>query len=82
MHFRFGAVVARVVAVLGVLLLFGLACQLAAAMLGPVLPEKLVAAIDEGWSLLTGIVSPAIGGFMALCIVATAWYVIVGRGRG
>jgi hypothetical protein len=74
-----GAVLGRVAAVIGGLLLAGIILRLIVAVLAPVLPPGFMGALTAGWNMLFGIVSPAMGAIMAVVILAAICWVIVGR---
>lgn len=70
---------ARVIAIVGGLLLLGLALRLLGGILKPVLPGTLMQALGDGWNMLYGMVSPAVAAIAAvailagICWVALAW---------
>lgn len=82
MRFSVGAIVGRIVVGLALVLLAAIVMRLVAAMLGPMLPPRFISGVEAGWDLLASAISPGIAGLMALAIVAAAWWVIAGRGRG
>jgi hypothetical protein len=70
---------ARIIAVVGGVVLVGLALRLLGNILKPVLPGTLMQALSDGWNLLYGMVSPSVaaiaaaGILVALCWVVLAW---------
>jgi hypothetical protein len=67
----------RVIAVVGGILIVGLALRLLGNILKPVLPGALMQALSDGWNLLYGMVSPAVAAIAAAAIlVALCWVVL------
>ena len=67
----------RVVAIIGGLLVFGLVLRLLGAVLQPVLPGSLMQTLSDGWTLLYGLVSPAMAAITAVAILAAIVWVIL-----
>lgn len=76
-----GPILARVGAVIGVLVAIGIVLRLIVAILQPVLPRGLMQAVVGGWNLVLGIIAPALPPIFAVGIVVAAWWVITGRRR-
>jgi hypothetical protein len=74
-----GPVVGRVVAVVGGLLLVGLAIRLILAMLLPILPASFMSAVTAGWNTLFGMVGPALPAIAAALILGAIVWIIIGR---
>jgi hypothetical protein len=81
MRTDFGALVGRVLAVIGGLLVIGIVLRLLVAVLQPVLPPDLMQGLNAGWTMLLAIINPALGPIMAVLILAAICFVILGRRR-
>jgi hypothetical protein len=60
-------------------LLMGIVLRLLMAILSPVLPPSLMAALTSGWNTLFGLVSPALPPIMAALILGAIVWAFLGR---
>ncbi|WP_284742815.1 hypothetical protein [Amycolatopsis sp. RTGN1] len=74
-------IIGRCLGVLAGLLLLGIVMRLTELVLRPVLPPWLMNALDQGWSTLISILSPALGPIAAILILAGLGWVIASRRR-
>lgn len=72
-------VVGRCLGVLAGLLLVGIVMRLTELVLRPVLPPRLMNALDQGWDTLMRILSPTLGPIAAVLILAGLCWVIASR---
>lgn len=73
------AMLGRVLAIVGVVLLIGVVGRLVLAVIQATLPPQLAAGIGQGWSTLIGIITPALGAIMGLVIVVVVVWIFLGR---
>jgi hypothetical protein len=69
---------ARAAAVIGGIVLLGIALRLLVAILKPVLPAALMSDLEAGWGMLHGIVAPALPAIIAVGILAAITWAVVG----
>lgn len=74
-----GAILFRVAAVAGVLVVVGIVLKLLVAILTPVLPESMNRDLMAGWDLLYGYVASAMPAVMAGVILISLLWVISNR---
>jgi hypothetical protein len=80
MRNQVGLVAGRALAIIGGLLVVGVALRLIGAILAPVLPDGLMRDLRAGWNLLYGIVAPAMPPMLAvLMLVGICWMVVAIR---
>lgn len=68
----------RIALVVGGLLVAGIALRLVGRVLTPVLPAQLMQALNSGWAMLFGLISPAIAALGAVAILAAVCWVGLG----
>ena len=68
---------ARIVAVIGGIVLIGLALRLVGNVLKPVIPGLLWQAFSDGWTLLYRMISPAMAAMAAAAILAAFCWVVM-----
>jgi hypothetical protein len=73
------SVLGRALVAISGLLLFGLVLRLLLAILGPVLPPSLMAALTAGWGTLLGLMGPALPPIMAALILGAICWAFFGR---
>ncbi|MEU4517367.1 hypothetical protein AB0F52_01460 [Amycolatopsis sp. NPDC024027] len=71
----------RCLGILAGLLLVGIVMRLTELVLRPVLPPVLMNALDQGWSMLISILSPALGPIAAVLILAGLCWAIASKRR-
>lgn len=66
--------VVRVLAIIGGLIVFGIALRFIGLILTSLLPHDLMVILSEGWQLLYSVLSPALVAVAAVAILAsTVW---------
>jgi hypothetical protein len=73
-------ILGRFLAVIALLVVFGLVLRLVLGVLSPILPAPFMADLSSGWGLLYGIMTPAFAPIYALLIlVGVCWVALGGR---
>lgn len=70
---------ARITAVIAAVALVGIVLRLVGAILTPVLPPTLTQALGAGWQVLYNLVGPAVPAIMAMIILGSLIWIILGR---
>lgn len=73
------SVLARLIAIIAGLLVFGIVLRLLLAVFSLILPSGLMQALTAGWNSLWAVVSPAVGPLVGLFILGAIVLVFVGR---